>query len=149
MHAAQELERQIGLLFEEDDKDLRRQAALWLRDHEETDGVEPYVLAVAQLELARGCRDIRAELQRLATDGDPRVLPAVQRMSDTPHTCGPRNRGDCYACVRRDIEATLATLHEIEAQNAAEAAETDETGEPEGDEAEGDEAEGDGDPTAE
>ena len=78
-------------------------------------------VVTANLELARGCRDIRGELQRLATAGDPRVLPAVQRMSDTPHTCGPRNRGDCYACVRRDIEATLEALHAAQAAAEAEA----------------------------
>ncbi len=115
VHAAQELERQVGLLFDERDKDIRRQAALWLLDHEPADEVEPHVRGVANLELARGCREIRGELQRLATAGDFRVLPAVQRMSDTPHTCGPRNRGDCYACVRRDIEETLRTLREAEA----------------------------------
>jgi serine/threonine protein kinase len=136
VHAAQELERQVRLLFEEDDKDLRRQAALWLRDHEPADEVEPYIVAVAQLELARGCRAIRAELQRLVTDGDPRVLPAVQRMSDTPHTCGPRNRGDCYACVRSDLEETLAALHAVEEEEGGgedgDGESEDGEGEPEG-----------------
>ena len=120
VHAAQELERQVGLLFDENDKDIRRQAALWLLDHEPADEVEPYVRSVAELELARGCRDIRAELQRLATNGNPRVLPAVQRMSDTPHTCGPRNRGDCYACVRSDLDRTIETLRAIEAEGESE-----------------------------
>ena len=127
VHAAQELERQVGLPFDENDKDIGRQAALWLLDHEPADAVEPYVRSVAELELARGCRDIRAELQRLATNADPRVLPAVQRMSDTPHTCGPRNRGDCYACVRSDLDRTLSVLRELEA--AAESDEANEAGE--------------------
>jgi len=131
VHAAQELERQVGLLFDERDKDIRRQAALWLLDHEPADAVEPHVRAVANLELARGCRDIRGELQRLATAGDPRTLPAVQRMSDTPHTCGPRNRGDCYACVRSDLDRTLRVLREAEeaAEEAAEGGAEDAEGE--------------------
>ncbi|MBO6935579.1 MAG: serine/threonine protein kinase [Deltaproteobacteria bacterium] len=130
VHAAQELERQVGLLFDERDKDIRRQAALWLLDHEPADEVEPYVRSVANLELARGCREIRGELQRLATAGDVRVIPAIQRMSDTPHTCGPRNRGDCYACVRRDIEDALESLHAAEAAAEGEPAEEAEGAEP-------------------
>ena len=44
-------------------------------------------------------------------------------MSDTPHTCGPRNRGDCYACVRSDLDRTLSVLRELEAAQSGEASE--------------------------
>ena len=108
---AEEMERQVGLLFDEPDKDRRRQAADWLLGLEpSSQGLESYVVAVAELELARGCRPIRAALERVEAIGDARALPALERMADTPRTCGRRNRSDCYACVRADLERSMATL---------------------------------------
>ena len=122
VHAAQELERQVGLLFTEQDKDLRRQSALYLLDYEPADEVDNYVRAVANLELARGCRPIRTELEAIESLADPRALPAVKTMADTPHTCGRRNRSDCYACVRSDLNRVVELLETTERARAQELA---------------------------
>ena len=76
------------------------------------DGTYPrYARLVSVLTLARTCDARRAQIETIAALGDPRALPALERIADAPRTgCGRRSREDCYACVRAAVTDAMAQL---------------------------------------
>ncbi len=76
------------------------------------DGAYPrYARLVAVLTLARTCDARRGQIDAIVELGDPRAIPALERIDDAPRTgCGRRNREDCYACVRSPVSEALEAL---------------------------------------
>ena len=75
-------------------------------------GVPSWLLSTAELELASRCSDKKEWLDKMRQDGDPRVLPALERMADQPkHGCPPFRLADCLSCLRRDLDTTLDLLN--------------------------------------
>jgi eukaryotic-like serine/threonine-protein kinase len=61
--------------------------------------------AAADLELTSTCVGRREALARLRQLAVPATLPVIARLRDAPRTgCGRRRQGDCYACVRQDLD---------------------------------------------
>ncbi|MEO0326517.1 MAG: hypothetical protein AAF447_26460, partial [Myxococcota bacterium] len=108
---AEELARQGERLLGDDRREIRRAAALFLREHPSAEAVDPVLRAVADLELARGCRGYEEALRTLVRLGDARALPAVERLADRPKRgCGEGRRRDCIACVRPELGIARAQL---------------------------------------
>jgi tRNA A-37 threonylcarbamoyl transferase component Bud32 len=98
----------LAQLFEPANRRVRRAAAERVLARED---LPPYAAAVASLELANGCRTRSAALEEIRGLGDPRALPAVQRLASAPRNgCGFLGLGDCYDCIRGDLSRTLAAL---------------------------------------
>jgi serine/threonine-protein kinase len=89
---------------------LREEAAATVLSAE--DGAYPrYARLVAVLTLARTCDARITQIDAIVALGDPRAIPALERIDDAPRTgCGRRNREDCYTCVREPVSAALDTL---------------------------------------
>ncbi|MDB4986441.1 MAG: Serine/threonine protein kinase [Myxococcaceae bacterium] len=76
-------------------------------------GVPSWLLAAAELELAARCGDKKEWLDKLRDDGDPRVLPALERLADQPrHGCPPFRLTDCLSCMRRDLDQAIGELRQ-------------------------------------
>ncbi len=103
---AEELSRQIGQLLHEDSRDLRRAASSYILDYEPADDVPEPIRALAQLELASGCDELRAALGTVREVGDPSLSEAVERRFPLVWRRGMRR--DLYRCVRSEIEQILA-----------------------------------------
>jgi len=90
----------------------RERAAREILEHEARDAVPPFLVAVATIETARNCNDKKAEVERLAEIGDPRALPALDRIDAEPRNGCRRvfRRYDCYGCLREKLAVTLAVL---------------------------------------
>ena len=74
-------------------------------------GVPTYLMLAAQLELTTRCAEKKAWLEKMRSEGDPRVLPSLQRMADQPrHGCSPFRLGDCLGCLRRELDQTIDEL---------------------------------------
>jgi len=102
---AEELNRQIGLLLHEDSRDLRRAASSYILDYEPADEVPDRIRALAQLELASGCDNLRAALEAVREAGDPSLREAVERRFPLVWRRGMRR--DLYRCVRGQVGALL------------------------------------------
>ncbi|AKF09954.1 serine/threonine-protein kinase [Sandaracinus amylolyticus] len=73
--------------------------------------VPAYARLVASLTIANRCPQRAQHLEAIRTLGDPRALPAVERLAAESTTgCGRRGRFDCYACLREQIPLTIAAL---------------------------------------
>lgn len=90
----------------------RSEAARIILEHEPREAVPPFLVAVATLETSRGCNAKKAEVERLAEIGDPRALPALERIDAEPRNgCRRRfRRVDCFGCLREPLAVTLALL---------------------------------------
>ena len=91
----------------------RDAAARTILDHAPREDVPPFLVAVAELQTARSCNDKKPLVQRLAEIGDPRALPALDRMDAEPRNgCRGRmfRRADCLSCLRTDLGVSLALL---------------------------------------
>ncbi len=99
------------LMLSEEQRD-RRAAARAVLDHEPQDEVPPFLVSVAELEDARSCRDKKEQVERLQQIGDPRALPALERIDAEPRDGCRRmfRRYDCYQCLREELGLTMATL---------------------------------------
>ena len=74
-------------------------------------GVPPYLMLCAQLELANRCADKKAWLDKMRLEGDPRVLPALDRLAEQPkYGCSPFRMGDCLGCLRRELDQVIDGL---------------------------------------
>lgn len=70
-----------------------------------------YVTGVAALQAARGCAGKKAALAEVVALGDPRVVPALERLARSPkYGCGEAHEQDCLACVRDDLDSALRTF---------------------------------------
>ena len=91
----------------------REAAARVILDHAPREEVPPFLVAVAEIEVARSCNDKKPIVQRLAQIGDPRALPALDRLDAEPRNgCRGRmfRRVDCLSCLRTDLGVSLALL---------------------------------------
>jgi tRNA A-37 threonylcarbamoyl transferase component Bud32 len=98
---APEIEAAIDEMIDSRWRDRRRAAAITVRD---TAGLPAWTTAVADLELARTCGERQLALAQIVDHPNERALPAIARLRDVRTGCGRGRRGDCYACVRADIE---------------------------------------------
>lgn len=105
----QELERQTGLLMNEESQGIRRAAATYVLDFEPADQVQLWVLSLAHLELAGDCQEWGAALDEVVEVGDPRVLQRVDRRFPTGWRRGMRR--DPYRCVRAKITEIVDGLN--------------------------------------
>jgi hypothetical protein len=88
----------------------RRTAAKWLL---KVPNVPRYIALMADLELNGRCADKKEIVDRMRTLGDPRVLPALERLADAPRRgCGFFRMYDCNACLRRELDQTIGALRE-------------------------------------
>jgi hypothetical protein len=59
----------------------------------------PAVLVAADLKRADGCEPAKALLDRIAEQGDRRILPLLAKLV-SKRGCGPLKTEDCYECLR-------------------------------------------------
>jgi len=73
--------------------------------------VPAYARAAAELVVANTCDERALALGSVRALGDPRAIPVIERLRDAPRRgCGRRGRSDCYACIRDELDTTLAAL---------------------------------------
>lgn len=107
-----EVQAQIELLLKGKFRE-RREAARWLRNYRPTatEHLPAYAIAVADFEIARGCNNRKASIRRIRDLKDPRALPALQRIANTPKSgCGFLSLGDCHACIRDAVNDAVRNL---------------------------------------
>jgi serine/threonine-protein kinase len=107
--AATSLVQDQVTLLEDRNRDARRAAAK--RVLESGEAAPRYLALLANLELARSCTQRKGALEEMRTLGDPRVLPALERMAATPRRgCGLLRLTDCLGCLRRELDETVTAL---------------------------------------
>jgi len=115
---ASELAARIDALLNGEESATRKAAAAELL--EDPDGLPPVIVALAELELAKRCKDKKAQIIALTELGDPQVRPALERISAQPRKgCSPFGQGDCLKCLRRTVKSSLATLAKAEGKDDA------------------------------
>jgi hypothetical protein len=73
--------------------------------------VPVYVLNLAWLDKAASCANKRLVIEQMEADGDPRVLPALRRLSAIRRRgCGFFNGQDCFGCMRETLARTISRL---------------------------------------
>ncbi len=99
-------------LFNSSSESARRDAARLIR---RKPGQAPrFAEFVADLELAARCPQKKTVVEDMRGLGDPRVLPALQRLADAPRRgCGLLRLNDCYWCLRHELEETIASLEAV------------------------------------
>jgi hypothetical protein len=103
----------IETLIHDEDRVLRKEAAVMLLRHEPGTDVPPFARAVARLENSQGCKPMTGAIVEIARLGDPRSLPALERLAETPATgCGNRKDKDCIGCLREPLAEALERLRE-------------------------------------
>jgi serine/threonine-protein kinase len=109
-----ELEDDVGKLLHADARSRRQAAAREILRYEHADQLPPYLRLLAELELAQGCRGKRPVVQKLRELGDPRALESVERVASVRGSSGGLfgigATEDIYACMRRELEATVTEL---------------------------------------
>jgi serine/threonine-protein kinase len=89
-------------------KDARRLAAKQvLRSRE----APRYIELLARFELATRCNDKKDVVLDIRELEDPRLLPVLERLAESPRRgCGFIRMSDCWACLRRDLDSTITLL---------------------------------------
>ena len=73
--------------------------------------VPVYLLNLAWLDKAASCANKRLVIEQMEADGDPRVLPALRRLSAIRRRgCGFFNGQDCFGCLRETLSRTIGRL---------------------------------------
>ncbi|HEX2675844.1 MAG TPA: hypothetical protein VHM19_04375, partial [Polyangiales bacterium] len=89
----------------------RRKAAQNLLAYKEPQRIERYLIAVAHLESARGCKDRKEAIKEISDLGDTRTLTSLLRLSAASKSgCGFLDLEDCYACIRADLRRAIDAL---------------------------------------
>jgi hypothetical protein len=89
---------------------INRRARAFLDDGAVRSHASPAMGVVLELERAekrRRCAEVSRLLSDVATHGDERVLPLLERFSAT-RGCGLLDLGDCWGCLRGTTALTLA-----------------------------------------
>jgi eukaryotic-like serine/threonine-protein kinase len=103
----------IEQVLHDDDRSVRKDAANVLLRHDPGTDVPPYARAVARLEIAQGCKPMTSAIVEITRLGDPRALPALERLAATPATgCGNRKDKDCIGCLREPLAESIDRLRE-------------------------------------
>ena len=106
-----ELSEDVETMFSAKTSQERRRSAGKVLAYKPAASVFPYLLAVARLEQAKNCRERKDAIGDITELKDPRSLPAVRRLSDSPRTgCGFLRLRDCNACVRTELRRALEVL---------------------------------------
>ncbi|MCB9748459.1 MAG: protein kinase [Myxococcales bacterium] len=101
----------VETVLNDDDRGERKKAAKSLLSHEPESAVPSYALLAARLTDAKSCEGKREVLKEIAEAGDPRVLPALEKLSAIRRSgCKPRGKGDCFGCLRRTLASTIEGL---------------------------------------
>ena len=95
----------------------RRRAHVALIQSDSLDHLEPWCKLVIEFERGRRCSDRRAAVKQMGILGDPRVLPALDNVSQTTsRRRGRRRRRGKNACLVDELQKTVAILEAIRAQ---------------------------------
>ena len=106
-----DIQRAIATMTDSRDITERRLAAEAVLGFPQRNLVQPHLLTLAELERARTCRERRLVIAKMEAQGDPRYLPALQRMSTWRNRgCGFLDLEDCHACMRASLARTIAKL---------------------------------------
>jgi hypothetical protein len=108
------LEGDARALLEGETARARRQAADRVLDYRPREDVFPYLLVIAELESARGCKTRKEAIAKMVAAPDRRYLPPLRRMSRSSKSgCGFLSLEDCLSCVRGDVNAALDQLEAL------------------------------------
>ena len=118
-----EVQEHIDELLDEPERRDRMRAAEWLLAYEPASDVPEFARAVADLELARGCRGKKPIVERIRDEELVGALPAIERLHENRRGCGFFGSQDCYRCMRDTLRETRAVLRgeEPEAEEEDEA----------------------------
>jgi hypothetical protein len=106
-----EIEEEVETMMNGNRLYKRRDAAGKILAYEPSKSVPPYILNIAQLEVARGCRELRAAITELEQAGDERTLEALRRVARRRTTgCGFLGLRDCYGCVRPALARAIRSI---------------------------------------
>jgi serine/threonine-protein kinase len=107
-----ELAQPLADLLISDSDRVRTPAARAVLAHEPRDEVPELAVALAELERATSCNNKKEQLARLVRLGDPRALPALERIDAAPRNGCRRmfRRFDCYGCMRDELTQAIETL---------------------------------------
>ena len=98
-------------LLTTEDKKPRKQAAERVLAYRPKEAVPVYLLNLAWLDKAASCANKRLVIEQMEADGDPRVLPALRRLSAIRRRgCGFFNGQDCFGCLRETLSRTIGRL---------------------------------------
>ena len=101
----------LATLLGTDDKRARKRAADRVIAFRPKETVPVYVLNLAWLDKAASCANKRLVIEQMEADGDPRVLPALRRLSAIRRRgCGFFNGQDCFGCMRETLARTISRL---------------------------------------
>lgn len=106
-----ELEPDIKLMLEASKAAERRRAAQSVLAFKDVAHLPQYVVAIAKLESARGCKDRKDAIRGISELADARALPPLQRLSAQGRSgCGFLGLEDCYGCVRADVRRAIDAM---------------------------------------
>jgi serine/threonine-protein kinase len=89
----------------------RRVAAQTLLAYKPAERVFPYLLAIAELEFARGCKGRKQAIAKMELEPDPHYLTVLRRLDRSPRSgCGFLSLSDCNACIRGDVRDALDAI---------------------------------------
>ena len=106
-----EIEEDVETMLNGNTLSKRRAAAKKVLAYEPSRNVAPYLLNIAELETARGCRELKQAITALKEAGDERTLDALKRVSRRRKTgCGFLSLQDCYRCVRGTLASAIRSI---------------------------------------
>ncbi|MFI5307980.1 MAG: hypothetical protein ACHQ53_11535, partial [Polyangiales bacterium] len=89
----------------------RRVAAEKLLKYKPAERVSPHLLAIAQLEVARGCKARKQAIANMEMQPDARYLSGLRRLDRSPRSgCGFLSLSDCNACIRGDVRDAIDVI---------------------------------------
>jgi serine/threonine protein kinase len=110
-----ELTKHVEKLLEGKTARERRAAAVKVRAYTPQDKVFPYLLVIAELEMARGCKPRKDVIDKMKEQADARYLPALRRLDRAPHSgCGFLSLADCQSCIRADLREAIDALERVQ-----------------------------------
>ena len=94
-----------------DSRKVRKRAAATVIGFKPKEEVPLFALNVAWLEKAASCGNKRIVISKIQSDGDPRALPALRRLSRVRRGgCGWFGAQDCLGCLRGTLAHAIAYL---------------------------------------
>ncbi len=94
-----------------DSRKVRKRAAATVIGFKPKEEVPLFALNVAWLEKAASCGNKRTVISKIQSDGDPRALPALRRLSRVRRGgCGWFGAQDCLGCLRGTLAHAIAYL---------------------------------------
>jgi serine/threonine-protein kinase len=106
-----DIQRALATMTDSRDLVERRLSAEAVLAFPRRDLIEPHRVMLAELESARTCRDRRAMIAKIEAQGDPRHLPALERMSTWRRSgCGFLDLEDCHSCMRAGLARAIAKI---------------------------------------